>query len=105
MSRYLLVPAKGFNAESREITLPHGLVENPYAKLHKKVSDKNELRNLLMKLAKAEIGYDKDGFVKHKDEILHGIYFNDAVTDSCNGKFPHFYEPFYSLLRKYNILF
>ena len=105
MSRFLLIPAKGNGTESREITLPDGLVENRYAELYKKVSDQNKLRNLLLKLAKAEIGYDKDGFVKHKDGTLQGINFDDAVTDSCNGNFDIFYEPFYALLRRYNILF
>ena len=105
MSRFLLIPAKGNGAESREITLPDGLVENPYAELYKKVYDQNKLRNLLLKLAKAEIGYDKDGFVKHKDGILQGIYFDDVATDSCNGNFAPYYESLYALLRKYNILF
>ena len=98
MSRFLLIPAKGNSAESRKITLPAGLVENTYAELYKKVSDQNKLRRLLLKLAKAEIGYDKDGLVKHKDGTLQRIYFDDVVTDSCNGNFAPFYEPFYALL-------
>ena len=105
MSRYLLVPVDGFDKQSKELTIPDGLVVNSYEDLFKHVSDKDKLKNLLLRLSKSEITPNEHGIVKHKDNILDGVIFNDAVVDSCNGQYPECYEPFYELLRKFGIVF
>ena len=105
MSRYLLVPVEGFDKQAKELTIPDGLVVNSYEYLFKHVSDKDKLKNLLFRLSKSEITPNERGIVKHKDNILDGVIFNNAVIDSCNGQYLECYEPFYELLRKFGIVF
>ena len=100
---YFLVPTEGFQSESREIQLPSGL--NPYPKLHLRVTNKKKFKKMLLKLLKANITRNKDGFVTDGNNILHGIDYNNAVVDSCNGNFFKSYEEFYCLLRKFGITF
>lgn len=106
MSRYLLVPVDGLEKESKEVVIPNGLVVDPFEDLYQHVRDKELLKNLLMKLFKFRISEDHAlGYVKYKDKVLDGIKFRDAVVDSCNGTFLEYYEPFYDLLRKFDIVF
>ena len=105
MSRYLLVPVEGFDEQTKELVIPAGLVVNSYEDLYKHVSDKDKLKKLLLKLSKSEISRNVNGLVKHKDKILDGVIFNDAVIDSCNGRYLECYEPFYEILRKFGIIF
>ena len=105
MSRYLLVPVEGFDKQTKELTIPDGLVVNSYEDLYKHVSDKGKLKNLLLRLSKSEITPNERGLVKHKDNILDGVIFNNAVVDSCNGQYLECYESFYELLRKFGIVF
>ena len=103
MSRYLLVSMEDF--ETKEITIPDGLVVNTYKEFYENVTDKDLLKTLLLKLSKAGISQSEHGLVKHKDTILNGIVFKNAVLDSCNGDYKDCYEPFYALLRKFGIVF
>lgn len=105
MSRYLLVPADGFCTKTKEITLPSGLVVNSYDDLACKVTNKKGLEKLLTDLAKFDISSNKDGFLTHKDKIMNGLKFDDAVLDLCNGHIRYCYEPFYSLLKQCDIVF
>lgn len=105
MSRYLLVPVDNFENDGKEITIPEGLVVNPFEELYARVSDAKRLKNLLLRLAKAEIYPNDNGIVKHKDVELKGVLFEDAVVDSCNGNYLECYESFYELLRRFGIVF
>ena len=105
MSRYLLVPVDDLENGGKEITIPEGLGVNPFEELYVRVSDVDKLKNLLLRLTKAGIYPNDDGFVKHKDIDLNGVLFEDAVVDSCNGNYLHCYESFYELLRKFGIVF
>ena len=106
MSRYLLVPVDGLEKESKEVTIPNDLVVDPFADLYQHVRDKELLKNLLVKLFKFGISEDPAlGYVKYKDNVLSGVKFRDALLDSCNGEFLECYEPFYKLLRKFDIIF
>ena len=105
MARYLLVPVEGFDRQTKELTIPDGLVVNSYEYLYKHVSDKDKLKNLLLRLSKSEISQNEHGLVKHENNILDGVIFNNAVIDSCNGQYLEYYEPFYKLLRKFGIVF
>ena len=103
MSRYLLVPTDGFNKKNKEITIPDGLVVNPYEDVYKHVSDKDKLKKLLLQLSDLEIGCNEDGLAKHTNRILDGIIFRDVVIDICNGQYKDCYESFYKLLLDYGI--
>ena len=103
MSRYILVPADGFDKKNKEITIPDGLVE-PYGDLYNHVSDKDKLKNLLLQLSRSQIECNEDGFVKHDNAILDGIIFRDVIIHSCNGNYMDCYESFYELLRNYGIV-
>ena len=50
MSHYLLVPVEGFDKQTKELTIPDGLVVNSYEYLYKHVSNKDKLKNLLLRL-------------------------------------------------------
>ena len=104
MSRYLLVPADGFDKKNKEITIPDGLVVNPYEDLYNHVSDKDKLKNLLLQLSDLEIGCNEDGLIKHNNRILDGVIFRDVVIDICNGHYKHCYDSFYKLLLDYGIV-
>lgn len=105
MSRYLLIPTDGGNTTMREITLPEGIMPDPYSDLSKRVSDQETLKHFLIKLTNADIASNDDGEVKYRDGIIAGVNFNDVVVDSCNGIFKDCHEPFYTLLRSYGITF
>ena len=106
MSRYLLVPVDGLEKESKVVTIPNGLVVDPFEELYQHVRDKELLKNLLIKLYEFGISEDHtSGYVKHKDKVLEGVKFRDALLDSCNGKYLECYESFYELLRKFDIVF
>ena len=106
MSRYLLVPVEGDNMGTKEINAPEGIVVDPYKHLYQLVKDKEKLKKLLLKFNKFSISKDTEtGFVKHKENIIRGVIFDDAVIDSCNGKFLNSYESFYVLLKKFGIVF
>jgi len=100
---YFLVPTDGFHGESKEIELPKGL--NPNKELYKNVKNKKKLKKLLLRLSRTDVGRTKDGFVADKNNVLHNVDFNDAIINSCNGKFLESYEGFYCLLRKFGITF
>ena len=100
---YSLVPAEGFNEQSKSIQIPSGL--NPYDNIYTRVKNKNKLKRLLLKLSKTEIGRNKDGFVTDGHNVLHDIRFDNAVLDICNGVFLDYYENFYCLLRRFGITF
>lgn len=100
---YFLIPTEGFHDEPRELQLPNGL--NPYVELYKKIKNKNKFKKLLLQLAKTDIRRNMDGVVTDKQNILHGISFNDATLNSCNGNFFDSYEAFYCLLRRFGITF
>ena len=101
MSRYLLVPADGFDKQNKEITIPEGLVVNSCEDHYKHVSDKDKLKNLLLQLTDLGIGCNEDGLIKHNNRILDGVLFRDAVIDTCNGHYKHCYESFYDMLRTF----
>ena len=46
MSRYLLVPVDGLEKESKVVTIPNGLVVDPFEELYQHVRDKELLKNL-----------------------------------------------------------
>ena len=98
-----MIPTEGFYSEPRELQLPSGL--NPYAEFYKNIKNKNKFIKLLLQLAKTDIGRNLDGVVTDKQNILHGISFNDAILNSCNGIFLDSYEEFYCLLRRFGITF
>ena len=100
---YSLVPSEGFNEQSKSIQIPSGL--NPYDNIYTRVKNKNKFKRLLLKLSKTEIGRNKDGFVTDGHNVLHGIRFDNAVLDICNGVFSDYYENFYCLLRRFGITF
>ena len=100
---YFLIPTEGFHGEPREVQLPNGL--NPYEELYKKIKNKKKFKKLLLQLAKTDIGRNMNGVVIDKRNILHGISFNDAILNSCNGIFLDSYEEFYRLLRRCGITF
>ena len=106
MSRYLLVPVDSLKKESKEVIIPNGVVVDPFEDLYQHVRDKELLKDLLIKLFKFGISEDHNlGYVKHKDKVLEGVKFRDALLDSCNGKYLECYESFYELLRKFDIVF
>ena len=98
-----LVPVEGFNAQSKNVIIPSGL--NSYNDVYTKVKNKNKFKRLLLKIAKTDIGRNKDGYVTDGHNVLHGISYDNAVLDSCNGIFSDYYETFYCLLRRYGITF
>ncbi len=100
---YFLVPTEGFHGGVKEIKLPNGLNSNK--ELYKNVKNKKKIKKLLLRLSRTEIGRTKDGFVADKDNVLHNVDFNDAIINSCNGKFLESHEGFYCLLRKFGITF
>ena len=100
---YSLTPAEGFNEQSKNIKIPTGL--NPYNDVYTRVKNKNKFKRLLLKIAKTDIGRNKDGFVTDGHNVLRGISFDNAVLDSCNGRFSDYYESFYCLLRRFGITF
>lgn len=105
MTRYILLPAEGMNSTAKEIEIPQGLVHDSNAELFKRVRDTDLLKDILLKLAKAEISSDQNGMVKHRSGTLESTSFRDAVVDSCNGLFKGCYEQFYCLLRNHGITF
>lgn len=106
MSRYLLIPVDDSGGQSKEIMIAEGLVDDSsYKDLYNHVSDEKKLKTLLNKLSNIGLVQDRLGFVKHKDTVLEGVKFRDAVIDSCNGRFLDCYEPFYELIRKFGIVF
>ena len=92
---YFLIPTEGFHDEPRELQLPNGL--NPYVELYKKIKNKKKFKKLLLQLAKTDNRRNMDGVVTDKQNILHGISFNDATLNSCNG--------FFLTLTKYFIVY
>ena len=105
MSRYLLIPVDSTDKEIKEVTLPDGVMSDPYTDLYKRVSDPRILRNFLIKLTNADIVSNENGAVKHESGVMDGIKFDDAVIDSVNNNFKECYEPFYKLIRSYGITF
>lgn len=106
MSRYLLIPAEESGLQRKEVIIMKDLVdESSYKDLYNHVSDRQKLKKLLSKLFNVGLVQDKHGYVKHKDTVLDGVKFKDAVIDICNGIFLDCYEPFYQLLSKLGIVF
>ncbi len=99
---FLLIPTEGINGQIKNIDLPKGLVPSFIKK--QGVKNNKILRNLLMKMSKAEIGRSKDGLLTVENKILD-TKFDDFVLDSSNGKFLECYEDIYCVLRKNGITF
>ena len=98
----ILLPTDRFNGKTIEIDVPNGILQNFDAA--GALPNKKVIYNLLVRLAKCDIGRNKDGLLTHESKVLD-INFDDFLGDLCVKKFSKYYEPIYCILRKNGIIF
>lgn len=98
----LLLPTDRFNGKTIEIEIPNGILQRFDAAEHS--PNKKDIYNLLARLAKCDIGRNKDGLLTHESKVLD-INFDDFLCDLCVNKFSKYYESIYCILRKNGIIF
>ena len=104
MSCYILVPVE--DGTELSINLPKGLVCNIlYDDLESKVKDVDRLQWLVKQLALNVITEDNDGVMLIKDKRIPSVNLREALVDTCNDKFLEKHEQFYTILRKFDVVF
>ena len=89
---FLLLPTEGISDEIKTIELPEGIFPQ------------FTYNELLIKLAKAGVQRNKDGFILIRNKLTK-IKFDDFVNDCTKGDFKTCYEPIFCGLRDYGITF
>ena len=89
---YLLLPTEGISDEIKTVELPDGIFPR---------FDHNEL---LIKLAKADVRRNKDGFILIRNKQT-SVKFDDFVNDCSRRNFKICYEPVFCELRECGITF
>ena len=89
---YLLLPTEGISDQIKTVELPEGIFPQ---------FNYNEL---LIKLAKADVQRNKDGFISVRNKAT-SIKFDDFVNDCIKGDFKACYEPIFCGLREFGITF
>ena len=89
---YLLLPTEGISDQIKTVELPEGIFPQ---------FNYNEL---LIKLAKADVQRNKDGFISVRNKVT-SIKFDDFVNDCIKGNFKTCYEPIFCGLRELGITF
>ena len=112
MSRYILLPSNemdmckllptdDINRDTINLAMSSNL--NSFDKSYRKIKNKERLQILSMKIAKSKIYRNSQGKPTDGRTIVD-VDFDNAVTDLCNELYSKYYESFYILLHKYNII-
>ena len=99
---FQLIPTEGITEQIKDIELPHYLI--PDITHSRQIKSEKELRNLILKFSKANIGRSKDGYMCVKSKVLD-IKYDDFLVDCVNNVFKERYENVYCMLRNLGITF
>ena len=99
---FQLIPTEGITKQIKQIELPEGII--PKIEEMKKLNNKEQFSNLMLKFSKANIARNKDGLIIVNNKVLE-TNFDNFVLDCCNGIFKEEYEIVYCLLRNIGITF